>query len=145
MVKSEHAKDPGMSESLGRGVFSRRNASRARRSSRIPKRVFLERKGVTEISVDRLDLMPEVKAVEMARAVADNRDANFYGWAVLITERACRSSRRVKASPTAGNPYHADIILPDSAVEDYEEQVRHAQELADDSRWKESPPITSDS
>lgn len=145
MIKSDQAEDPGMSESLGRGVFSRRSASRARRSSAIPKRVFLERKGVTEISVDRLDLMSEVEAVEMARAVADNRDAKFYGWAVLVTERACRSSRRVRASPTAENPYHADIVLPDSVGEDYEEQVRHAQELADDSRWQESPPITSNS
>lgn len=144
MVKSEQAQDPSMSESLGRGVFSSSNASRARRSG-IPKRVFLEHKGKTEISVDRLDLMSEVEAVEMARAVADNRGANFYGWAVLVAERACRSNRRVRASPTAENPYHADIILPDSVVQDYEEQVRHAQELADDSRWQESPPITSHS
>ena len=89
--------------------------------------------------------MSKVEAVETARAVADNRGRNFYGWAVLVTERACRSGRRVRASPIAENPYHADIILPDSAGEDYEEQVRHAQELADDSRWQQSPPITNDS
>ena len=78
------------------------------------------------------------KANEMARAAADKRSANFYGWAVLITEIACGSNRRVKASPTAESPYHADIVLPASAGEDYEEQVRHAQELADESRWREA-------
>lgn len=144
MRKSRQAEAPALSESLGRGVFSSNDASRAGRSG-VPKRVFLERRGTTEISVDRLDLMSKVEAVETARAVADNRGRNFYGWAVLVTERACRSGRRVRASPIAENPYHADIILPDSAGEDYEEQVRHAQELADDSRWQQSPPITNDS
>ena len=137
MFGNEQGDDPALSEALGRGVFSSKYASRARRSG-IPKRVFLEREGVTEISVDRLDLMSGEKAHEMARAAADKRSANFYGWAVLITEIACRSNRRVKASPTAENPYHADIVLPASAGEDYEEQVRHAQELADESRWREA-------
>lgn len=82
--------------------------------------------------------MSAEKANETARAAANKRGANFYGWAVLITEIACQSNRRVMASPTAENPYHADIVLPASAGEDYEEQVRHAQELADESRWWEA-------
>ena len=137
MFGNEQAKDPALSETLGRGVFSSRHAGRARRSG-VPKHVFLERKGVTEISLDRLDLMSGEKANEMGHAAADRRSASFYGWAVLIAEVACRSNRRVKASPTAENPYHADIVLPASAGEDYEEQLRHAQELADDSRWREA-------
>lgn len=98
MFGNEQAEDPALSEALGRGVFSSRHADRAKRSG-VPKRVFLERKGMTEISVDRLDLMSGEKAHEMARAAADKRSANFYGWAVLITEIACRSNRRVTASP----------------------------------------------
>ena len=131
-----------LSENLGRGVFSRKYATRASRSG-IPKRVFLERRGVTEISVDRLDLLSEESASEIIRMVAERRGLNFYGWAVLVAESACRSGRRVRASPTGENPRHADIILPDPAGEDYEDQVRHAQELADDSRWCEWPPSTT--
>lgn len=131
-----------LSESLGRGVFSSKYADRANRSG-VPKRVFLEHAGVTEISVDRLDHMSEETASEVARVVAEKRRSTFYGWAVLVAESACRSDRRVKASPNAENPCHADIILPALAGEDYAEQVWHAQELADASRWRDRPRSTT--
>lgn len=127
----------GPSESLGRGVFSSKQAARSRRSG-VPKRVFLERKGRTEISVDRLDFASGRSAGEIARGVAEERGQSFYGWAVIAAEDACRSGRSVRASPTAENPRHADILLPALAGEDYEEQIRHAQELADDSHWREA-------
>ena len=140
-------KEPGNvapSEDLGRGVFTSNEAKRARRSG-IPKSVFAH-EGVTEISVDRLDLMSEEEAIKIALEVAERRSERegnrrrFYGWAVLMADSACRSGRCVRASPTAANLWHADIVLPALAGEDYEEQVRHAQELADDSRWREGPP-----
>ena len=125
-------------EELGRGVFSSRHANRALRS-RVPHHVFLEKEGVIKISVDRLTIAPSGTAIAIAEKTAASRDARFYGWAAVVAKLAKTNGRRVVPSPLPGqdNPYHADIILPDSAEEDREEQKRHAQELADYSRWRE--------
>ena len=57
----------------------------------------------------------------------------------LESEDAAGNGRRVVASPILDqNPYHADIVLPSVVAEDREEQKRHAQELADMSRWRSS-------
>ena len=127
-------------EDLGRGVFSSRNRDRARRG-KTPHHVFLEREGRVEISVDRLSCAPEIEMVEIADRVAANRNATFYGWGVVVEERARANGRRAIATPQPDNPYHADIVLPDSAAEDREEQKRHAQELADASTWRERPGL----
>ena len=109
----------------------------------MPRRVFLERHGEVSISVDRLDFAePEEMAtlgdkVAVGRSV--DRTVSFYGWAVIAAEDAGSSERQVVATPQPDNPYHTDIILPDSIVEDRDEQVRHAQELADASHWRERP------
>ena len=126
-------------ECLGRGVFSSRDRNRARRS-RVPLNVFLEREGEARLSVDRLDVAPAVEAIEIADRVATARNRTFYGWAVVLSETAAASGRRAVASPQLDNPYHADIVLPDPAVEDREEQKRHAQELADGSAWRDREP-----
>ena len=125
-------------ESLGRGVFSSRDSKRASRR-RVPYRVFLERDGVIKISVDRLDFEPPNKMAVVADKVAAARRRTFYGWAVLAAKQACEEERRLIADPQLDNPYHANIVLPDFAGEDREEQVRHAQQLADNSRWRERP------
>lgn len=124
------------SEELGRGVFSSSVARKARRS--VPHTVFLESAGNPAISVDRLSMAPIATALDHAREVAMGRERSFYGWAVVAAVRAASSGRRVVATPQPDNPYHADIALPDSAQEDREEQIRHARELADASRWQ--PP-----
>lgn len=123
-------------EELGRGVFSRRSADRARRS-RVPFKVFLEKPTRTDISVDRLSVAPSDQAVAIARKVGEARGATFYGWAVVTARHANGSGRHVTASPIVGDPYHANICLPETAAEDREEQKRHAQELADASCWRE--------
>lgn len=128
-------KDVAIDEEIGRGVFSRRTAARARRS-RIPLNVFLERQGETNISVNRLSVAPPNKAVAIADNVAAARGADFHGWAVLTADHAARNERKVVATPLLDNPYHADISLPELAGEDREEQKRHAQELADFSEWR---------
>ena len=125
-------------EELGRGVFSRRNAERARRS-RVPFRAFLEKQGETKISVDRLSAAPPEEVAGIASAVGEKRGAPFYGWAFLTASRARENGREAVASPIADNPHHADIVLPQAAAEDREEQKRHAQELADASSWRERP------
>ena len=128
----------GEREHLGRGVFSSRHRDRARRT-RVPHHVFLEREGITEISVDRVDSAPPAEASVAATRIANDRGATFYGWAVVMAHKASANGRQVRASAKPNNPYHADIVLPDLAAEDREEQKRHAQELADASSWRERP------
>ena len=125
-------------EELGRGVFSSKNAKRAKRS-RIPAHVFLEKPGEPKISVDRLSVAPLDEVVKIAEGVAAARSATFYGWALVAAERIRKNERQVVAAPLPDNPYHADILLPESAAEDREIQQRHAQELADASRWQDRP------
>ena len=129
-------------EELGRSVFSSREAKRARRS-RVSHYAFLEKEGQTDISVDRLSIAPAKEAVAIADNVgaARTHSATFYGWAFLTAEEAGRNGRGAIASPFNNNPYHADIRLPELTAEDREEQKRHAQELADASRWRERPNL----
>ncbi len=122
-------------ENLGRGVFSRSQARRAERG-RVLLNAFLEAEGEAEISVDRLDMAPPMEAKEIGDRVAAGRGKQFYGWAVVVLEVAAANQRQALASPQLDNPYHADIVLPDAAVEDRDEQKRHAQELADASAWR---------
>lgn len=67
------------------------------------------------------------------------RNAMFYGWAAVSVRNAAVNGRQVRASPINGNRYHADIVLPDLAEENRDEQTRHAQELADSANWRERP------
>ena len=125
-----------LDELLGRGVFSEKNSRRAAR--KIPFHVFLEREGVTTLSVDRLDVAPADVAVAIADRVGTRRGASFFGWAVVRARQAGMNGRRVEATPLRGvNPYHADIVLPQAAADDREEQKRHTQELADAARWRD--------
>ena len=129
----------GSDEELGRHVYSRRHAKRALRSS-VPHHVFLIQEGKTRISVDRLGVAPLAEALALAEANAADRGRAFYGWATVDARTARRNDRYVAATPIPNtNPYHGDIVLPDSAAADREEQTRHAQELADASRWRPRP------
>ena len=101
--------------------------------------MFLERESETRVSVDRLSAAPSEEATSIASAVGEKRGASFYGWAFLPASRARENGRETVASPIEDNPYHADIILPEAASEDREEQKRHAQELADASNWRDRP------
>ena len=123
-------------EHLGRRVFSRRDRRRAQRG-RLPLKVFLDKEPTTEISTDRVDATDAGSLTAIADPSAASRPGPFRGWAVVTYEAACKSSRSVQASPLPDNPYHADIILPNDAADDREEQHGHAQELADSSTWLE--------
>ena len=76
---------------------------------------------------------------EVAGGRNGGREVTFYGWAAIAAKDAGSNGRRVVATPQPDNPYHADIILPNSIAEDRDEQFRHAQELADKSCWRERP------
>ena len=122
-------------EELGRMISSSKSAARARRS-RLPFTEFLPPPGRIDISVDRLSIAPADEALANADGSAAARGRTFYGWAVVTAQSARGNKRRVVASPIPDtNPYHADIILPEHVTGDREEHKRHAQELADLSRW----------
>ena len=104
-------------EDLGRGVFSSKQARRARRSG-VRLNVFLERPGQLRISVDRLSLAPMTVAGAMAESVAAARGARFHGWAAITADAAGANGRRVLPTPLPANPYHADIMLPEVAAHD---------------------------
>ena len=117
-------------------MFSSKNAKRAKRS-RVPANVFLEKLRERNISVDRLSVASLEEVEKISDGVAAGRGASFYGWAIVAAKRIRENRREVIATPLPNNPYHADILLPDGAAEDREEQQRHAQELADASRWQD--------
>ena len=127
------------SEELGRGVFSRRDARAAERGQ-VRATVFLERPGVREISIDRLTLALPDEAVAIADAVAAGREGNrsFYGWAAITAAEVFSVGCTVVASPLQWNPYHADIVLPESAVDEWE-QRQYGLEPAARARWLERP------
>ncbi len=125
-------------ESLGRGVFSRRDRGRADRVG-VRVNVFLEESGVTELSVDRLDLASVEEFVSICEQRATVRKRNFYGWAVVEAHRVNANGRDVVAVPLLDNPFHANIGLPETAAKDQDVQFRHAQELADMATWRNRP------
>ena len=90
-------------EELGRRVYSSRSAQRASRS-RVPFREFLEKPGVTDLSVDRLSVAPPNEVTAIADRDGTGRDAVFYGWAVLTVTQAARDGRTAIASPLPNNP-----------------------------------------
>ena len=127
-------------ERLGRRVFSSGHVTNVKEGGRVRLYAFLEREGESRISMDRLGLAPPDKILAMAKRAAERRSTEiqkrtFYGWAVIAADRARMSGRMVQATPRADNEFHADIILPDSAINDRVKRKRHAQELADMSSW----------
>ena len=128
-------------EELGRGIFSSRQSNQAARG-RVPYQVFLERIGERKISVDRLTCAPtsgDVAAIAERVGARRTPPRNFYGWAVVAKEPVEQSGGLVKASPLPGNPYHADIVLPDAAVENEEARRQYATRLAGRSEWRPRP------
>lgn len=113
----------------------------------MPLRAFLEAWGKVTLSVDRLDFAEPEEMATLSDSVAASRSSvdrkvTFYGWAVIAAKDAESNGRQVVYTPQPDNPYHTDIILPDSAAEDRDEQIRHAQELAAASLWCERPDST---
>ncbi len=113
----------------------------------MPLRAFLEAWGKVTLSVDRLDFAEPEEMATLGDSVAASRSSvdrkvTFYGWAVIAAKDAENNGRQVVYTPQPDNPYHTDIILPDSTAEDRDEQISHAQELADASLWRERPNST---
>ena len=126
------------SEDVGRRVFSSQQARKALRSG-IPPNVFLPPRGETALSIDRLSAANRDELATLARAASESRPGSFHGWASVPCEDAQRDDREVRASPTPENPYHGEIILPDSTVTNRRERMRHAEALAKAASWEPDP------
>jgi len=126
-------------EDLGRRLYSRSSAKRARRS-RVPHTEFMPKATPMNISVDRISMADQAGAdiSNIARVEGASRPGSFRGWAFIANSIAGRNGRKTMASPTRTNPYHGEIILPEMARDDKDERTRHAQELADASQWREA-------
>lgn len=133
-------------EELGRRVFSENVARRAARG-RIRPSVFQERTGNRNLSVDRLTTAGSVglaAVVEDAKQAAASRQQppnTFCGWAVVTAEAVISAGCITEDSPLPNNRYHANIILPDSAMENEDAQWEYATNLARGATWKPCPDI----
>ncbi len=134
----------GDGEDLGRRVFSLSIARQAARN-RVPRRVFEERPGTKELSVDRLTVAGDIGiavivADALAAAASRPQPPNtFSGWAVVDAGKVRYAGCGVIDSPTSTSPYHADIVLPDAAMESADAQRQYATTLAGMSRWRPWP------
>ena len=128
-------------EKLGRCVFS---TSHFRASSQTVRfGAFLENVGNKAISVDRLTLAPVLDAVHNGEVLGWKRGRTFHGWAILKAPDAQSDGRSLMADPLIDdliNPYHANIMLPESTTADA--QKHHAQQLASVSVWRSSLTLT---
>lgn len=127
----------GADEDLGRRVFSKSQARRAR-CGRIRHYQFLPEGDGLTMSVDRLTVADGqgFDLTDLASKASASRSGPFEGWLSVTVADVRREGRRVEASPQEDNPYHADIVLPDGAT-DKGERIRHAQVLARGARWRE--------
>ena len=129
------------SETLGRSVFSNRNAKRARNGRVVP-HVFLENVEADSISVDRLDHAEPSVLAALSTETGQSRTPpqDFYGWATVEVDQAASNGRSVRATPHEDNIYHADIFLNLPHGDDRRDiQKQHANELAALSKWLEAP------
>ena len=125
-------------ESVGRGVFDTKKAKHAR-AGKIQPRIFRERNGIGELSVDRLSYGNHTQIGALHDR--ERSPQRLFGWAQLSTEDARKNGRSVVARPIIpNNPYHAEIVLPQvDPSEMTEEQDQHALNLAMLSTWLPRP------
>lgn len=124
---------------------------RAKHRSHIQKPRFYEfnpPKGCNKISVDRLGVARDAEIAEIAikafsrpdedsKRDGDSKPGRFLGWYVLTVKDVKQVGCRVECSPIPENPYHADIVFPQSeAVQDRHPHRILAKALAAASTFK---------
>lgn len=125
------------SEKLGRYVLSNTERKKAAKG-KMPLGVFLEAPGINSISCDRLSIAPMDEAIQIAIKTASGRTPpkEFHGWAVVRVSKVIEEGCSAVATEEMGNPYHADIVLPDPVIEDRDRQKQYAAKLAKVACWK---------
>lgn len=133
-MRSPADSEIGVDEELGRSVHSSQAARRAQRK-RVEANIFRPKLGNRRVSVDRLSIAPSVDTLKLATERGKSRGSGFYGWAIIARNKVLESGCTLEATPVAGNPYHADIILPKEAEHSRLESAKYARRLAMASRW----------
>ena len=128
-------------EKLGRALFDSKHVKGAARGI-IPPKVFLERQGVNELSVDRLDYAALDEAANLQSRL---RGRTCGGWATLSLEATAANGRDVHPDPIHPDQlWHAYILLPFAAQIEPDKafiiQNTHAVELAMNASWLQAPP-----
>lgn len=125
-------------EELSRCVLASTVAKKARKEQMLPS-TFMEREGVCTISVLRTSIASDAEVVRIEERMARNRDPNrtIYGWFVVSAKNAALMKRQLEATKVEGNPYHADIVLPNKDFMDKLRRLQHAQSLASHSEWRD--------
>ena len=123
---------------LGRGVFSGRDKKRIAKN-RAPHKLFMAKEPPEKISVSRLGHEPDDEMAKIGDRDGKKRGQTFHGWAEMPAKAARRMGRKTEASPTPGNRWHADIVLPGDAKEDENLREEHAHDLARSARWRPRP------
>ena len=127
-------------DQLGRRAKFRSNADRAQRTGRVHASVFEPPKGRNDISVDRLGVDSDDEIGVVAKIADAEFNGKFYGWYMLTVRDVERAACSVRLSPTASNPYHADILYPENEAVEGIHRFRHlAQRLASTARFKPWP------
>ncbi|WP_024509697.1 hypothetical protein [Bradyrhizobium sp. ARR65] len=127
-------------ETLGRAIFDSKHVKAAGRGL-IPPKVFLEKQGVNELSVDRLDYVDFEQAAEVQ---GNLRGRPCRGWAKLLVEAAAENGRQVHPDPIPPDQLcHAYILLPFAQPIEPEQafviQTAHALQLAMQAAWHQAP------
>ncbi len=130
-----------VAERLGRRITSRNEARKARNRAEVPFTNFVNPDYSVRLSVDRLDLATiEEIALIVEQELAD-QVTSLRGWAVVIVRNARGAGRRVEATRTDTNPYHADIVLGLPRGDDARDHaIAHAQDLARHASYQAPPP-----
>jgi hypothetical protein len=129
-------------EILGRAVFDSKHVKNALRGV-IPPKVFLERAGENEMSVDRMDYADPIQAAQVQTRL---RGRSCRGWAVLSLEVASEEGRQVFPDPIEPDQLcHAYILLPFASPIEPEKafaiQNTHAVQLAMNAAWRGAPEV----
>ena len=134
----------GIDERLGRRISSQKDRKLVKRGD-APAKLFI-RKGMRDLSVDRLREDWLADATDIAVRYDEGRGRKFYGWAAVSWNDATRNDREVEPSPQEGNQYHADIVLPQEVICDKNEYEKHAIKLAAQAHWQErwQPPAADE-
>lgn len=130
-------------ETLGREERSQSDAKRAYRTlknkgkAQVRVSKFLPPKNTNDISVNRMDFAPIASLAELGTRNARNLKKNFWGWYTLTVVDINEVGCGIKASPFAGNTYHADVVIPVALdAEDRRDALReYASELADRAKF----------
>ena len=128
-------------ERLGRRITSKSEARKARNRAEVPFTNFVNPDHSERLSVDRMDLATIEEIAVIVEQEFAEQVTGLRGWAIVTVRIARGGGRRVEATRTDTNPYHADIVLGLPRGDDARDHaIAHAQDLARHASYQAPPP-----